>query len=165
VIDVESGYSGGRQSTATYEQVSGGHTGHAEAIRVTFDPAKISYDQLLMVFFDAHDPTQLNRQGPDIGTQYRSAIFYTDEAQKEAAEAKIRELTEKKTYGSKRIVTKLEPLTAFYQAEDYHQDYVLHNPLQPYVRGHSIPKACAVQKRHPELLDPEKAARISALAQ
>jgi methionine-S-sulfoxide reductase/methionine-R-sulfoxide reductase len=158
VSDVESGYAGGRQETASYEQVSTGSTGHAEAIRVTYDPATITYNQLLMVFFDAHDPTQLNRQGPDIGTQYRSAIFYANEEQKKAAEAKIKELTDKKAY-SRRIVTKLEPLKAFYPAEQYHQDYVFYNPLQPYVQGHSIPKACAVQKKHPELIDPAKAVR------
>ncbi len=164
VSDVESGYSGGRANTANYEQVSTGATGHAEAIRVTYDPQKITYDQLLMVFFDAHDPTTLNRQGPDVGSQYRSAIFYANDEQKKAAEAKIHELTEKKAYGQRRIVTKLEPLHAFYPAEAYHQDYVLNNPFQPYVRGHSIPKACSVQKRHPELMDPEKAAKISAFA-
>ncbi|HVU89118.1 MAG TPA: bifunctional methionine sulfoxide reductase B/A protein [Pirellulales bacterium] len=164
VSDVESGYSGGRQNTANYEQVSTGSTGHAEAIRVTYDPQKITYEQLLMVFFDAHDPTTLNRQGPDVGSQYRSAIFYENDEQKKAAEAKIHELTEKKAYGNRRIVTKLEPLHAFYPAEAYHQDYVLNNPFQPYVRGHSIPKACSVQKRHPELMDPEKAAKISAFA-
>lgn len=165
VSDVESGYAGGAPQTATYDQVSTGATGHAEVIRVTYDPAKITYDQLLMVFFDAHDPTQLNRQGNDIGSQYRSAIFYASEAQKEAAEAKIRELTEKKAHGQRRIVTKLEPLKAFFPAEAYHQDYVVNNPFQPYVRGHSIPKACSVQKRHPELMDPEKAGKISSLAQ
>ena len=158
VGDVESGYAGGRQETATYEQVSTGATGHAEAIRVTYDPAKITYNQLLMVFFDAHDPTQLNRQGPDVGSQYRSAIFYANDEQKKAAEAKIKELTDKKAY-SRRIVTKLEPLKVFYPAEQYHQDYVFYNPLQPYVQGHSIPKACAVQKKHPELIDPAKAVR------
>lgn len=156
VTDVESGYAGGRKETANYQQVSTGTTGHAEAIRITYDPAVISYDQLLMVFFDAHDPTQLNRQGPDIGSQYRSAIFFENDEQKQAAEKKIHELTEKKAY-SRKIVTKLEPLTAFYPAELYHQDFVTNNPLQPYVAGHSIPKACAVQKRHPELIDPAKA--------
>jgi peptide methionine sulfoxide reductase msrA/msrB len=164
VSDVESGYAGGSKETATYDQVSRGTTGHAEAIRVTYDPSVITYDQLLMVFFDAHDPTQLNRQGPDMGTQYRSAIFYDSDAQKKAAEAKIHELTDKKAYGQRRIVTKLEPLKAFYPAETYHQDFVLNNPFQPYVRGHSIPKACSVQKRHPELMDPEKAARIAEMA-
>jgi len=159
VSDVESGYAGGTEATATYEQVSTGRTGHAEAIRVTYDPAKITYDQLLMVFFDAHDPTQLNRQGPDIGKQYRSAIFFADDEQKKAAEAKIHDLTEHKAYGPRRVVTKLEPLVKFFPAELYHQDYVLHNPLQPYVQGHSVPKACSIQKRHPELIDPEKAVK------
>ena len=164
VSDVESGYSGGRASSANYEQVSTGTTGHAEAIRVTYDPAKITYEQLLTVFFDAHDPTTLNRQGPDVGSQYRSAIFYANDEQKKTAEAKIHELSEKKAYGNRRIVTKLEHLEHFYPAEAYHQDFVLNNPFQPYVRGHSIPKACSVQKRHPELMDPEKAAKISAIA-
>src|SRR5688572_14155118 len=122
VLDVTSGYAGGSAETANYKAVCGGDTGHAEVIRITYDPEKISYEQLLEVFFDAHDPTQLNRQGNDIGTQYRSAIFYADEAERSTAEAKIAELNESKHF-PRPIVTTLEPLRAFFPAEDYHQDY------------------------------------------
>src|SRR5262245_28654627 len=113
VLDVASGYSGGSRETADYRTVCTGTKGHAEAICVTYDPAQISFDQLLDVFFDAHDPTQLNRQGNDIGTHYRSAIFYADDEQKRLAEAKIRALTEAKAY-SRPIVTTLEPLVEFF---------------------------------------------------
>src|SRR5688572_29150090 len=122
VLDVTSGYIGGSRETANYKAVCGGDTGHAEAIRITYDPTKISLDQLLDVFFDAHDPTQLNRQGNDIGTQYRSAIFFANDAEKQAAEAKIRALNEAKHF-PRPIVTTLEPLREFFPAEDYHQDY------------------------------------------
>jgi peptide methionine sulfoxide reductase msrA/msrB len=151
VLDVTSGYSGGSADTANYEAVCTGRTGHAEAIRITYDPKKISYDTLLDVFFDAHDPTQLNGQGADIGTQYRSAIFFADAEQKKAAEAKIKQLTDKHKFDGP-IVTKLEPLLAFYPAEDYHQNYVDNNPNQPYVRAAAIPKACKVREKHPELI-------------
>jgi peptide methionine sulfoxide reductase msrA/msrB len=148
---VESGYSGGAEESADYESVCSGKTGHAEAIRVTYDPAKISYDQLLDVFFDAHDPTQLNRQGNDVGTQYRSAIFYADDAQKKAAEAKIAALDMSRAY-PRPIVTKLEPLAHFYKAEDYHQEYVRKHPDEPYVQFHSIPIACRVRDKHAGLI-------------
>src|SRR6185295_9278982 len=113
--------------------VCDGDTGHAEAIRITFDPEKISYDRLLDVFFDAHDPTQLNRQGNDIGTQYRSVIFYASDTEKQAAAAKIKTLNEAKAF-PRPIVTTLEPLTAYYPAEAYHQDYARQNPDQPYIK-------------------------------
>ncbi len=151
VLNVTSGYSGGSLDTANYEAVCTGRTGHAEAIRVTYDPKRISYDSLLDVFFDAHDPTQLNGQGADIGTQYRSAIFIADAEQKKAAEAKIKQLTDAHKFDAP-IVTTLEPLVAFYPAEDYHQNYVENNPLQPYVRAAAIPKACKVRDKHPELM-------------
>ncbi|HZZ26487.1 MAG TPA: bifunctional methionine sulfoxide reductase B/A protein [Pirellulales bacterium] len=151
VSDVESGYSGGKPETADYEQVCEGNTGHAEAIRITYDPRRISYDRLLDVFFDAHDPTQLNHQGNDYGTQYRSAIFYADEQQKQLAHAKIKQLSDAHAF-SRPIVTTLEPLTAFYPAEEYHQDYARNNPLQPYVRAAAIPKVCKVRDKHPGLL-------------
>jgi peptide methionine sulfoxide reductase msrA/msrB len=151
VTDVESGYSGGEEKTANYKAVCTGRTGHAEAIRVSYDPEKISFEQLLDVFFDAHDPTTLNRQGADKGTQYRSAIFYASDKEKEKAEAKIKELNDKKAFPNK-IVTKLEPLEAFYPAEDYHQDYARLNPLQPYVQGVSYPKVCKVREKHAKLL-------------
>jgi peptide-methionine (S)-S-oxide reductase len=120
VKSVESGYTGGTTVNPTYKQVCGGDTGHAEAIRITFDPAEISYDQLLDIYFATHDPTQLNRQGNDLGPQYRSAIFPQDEAQREAAVAGIARANEE--YGGK-VVTTIEPKAEWYPAEDYHQDY------------------------------------------
>jgi peptide methionine sulfoxide reductase msrA/msrB len=151
VLDVESGYSGGAQETADYESVCTGKTGHAEAIRITYDPAKISFAQLLDVFFDAHDPTQLNRQGNDTGTQYRSAIFYSDDEQKRLAEAKIRELNEAHAF-ARPIVTTLEPLVRFHFAEQYHQDYARRHPDEPYIQFHSLPKVCKVREKHADLL-------------
>jgi methionine-S-sulfoxide reductase len=151
VLDVTSGYTGGSAETANYRAVCGGDTGHAEAIRITFDPAKISYEKLLDVFFDAHDPTQLNRQGNDTGTQYRSAIFFSSEEQRRIAEAKIQSLNAKGAF-PRPIVTKLEPLGEFYPAEDYHQDYARLNPEQPYVQAVSLPKACKVREKHPALI-------------
>jgi peptide methionine sulfoxide reductase msrA/msrB len=151
VTHVESGYSGGSAQTAHYKIVCTGQTGHAEAIRITYDPRQITYDQLLDVFFAAHDPTQLNRQGADVGTQYRSAIFYADEAEKQAAEAKIKSLTQAHAYPAP-IVTTLEPLKAFYPAEDYHQDYAELHPDQPYIVCHAIPNVAKVRAKFPQLL-------------
>lgn len=151
VTDVESGYIGGGADTANYKAVCTGTTGHAEAIRVSYDPTVISYEKLLDVFFDAHDPTELNRQGADIGTQYRSAIFLRDEHQRETAEKKIAELNASRRF-PKRIVTTLEPLTAFYPAEEYHQDYARQNPGQPYIAGVSTPKVCKIREKHPDLI-------------
>jgi methionine-S-sulfoxide reductase len=147
VLDVTSGYTGGTAETANYRAVCSGSTLHAEAIRITYDPARISFDQLLDVFFDAHDPTQLNRQGADIGTQYRSAIFFADDAQRRAAEAVIRRLNEAKAF-IRPIATTLEPLGDFYPAEDYHQDYARLNPDQPYIQAVSLPKVCKVREKH-----------------
>jgi methionine-S-sulfoxide reductase len=151
VLDVTSGYAGGSRDTANYKAVCGSDTGHAEAIRITYDPAKISLDQLLDVFFDAHDPTQLNRQGNDIGTQYRSAIFFASDAERQAAEAKIRALNEAKHF-PRPIVTTLEPLREFFPAEDYHQDYARNNPGQPYIQAVSIPKVCKVRAKYAGLI-------------
>jgi methionine-S-sulfoxide reductase len=151
VRDVTSGYAGGAAETANYKAVCGGGTGHAEVIRIKYDPARISYEQLLDVFFDAHDPTQLNRQGNDIGSQYRSAIFFTDEPQRQAAEAKIAQLTAAGKF-PRPIVTTLEPLTQFFPAEDYHQDYARLNPDQPYIQAVSLPKACKVRDKYGGLL-------------
>lgn len=119
VRSVTSGYTGGTVPNPRYEQVSGGRTGHAEAVEVLYDPAKVSYETLARLFFEIHDPTQLNRQGPDVGTQYRSAIFYTDSAQKSIVESLIRQLESK----GWEVVTQLAPATDFYPAEDYHQDF------------------------------------------
>ena len=155
VLDVMSGYAGGAANTANYKDVCTGTTGHAEVIRIAYDPAKISLDRLLDVFFDAHDPTQLNRQGNDVGTQYRSAIFFADDKQRATAEAKIRLLTEIGAF-SKPIVTTLEPLAEFFPAEQYHQNYAANNPLQPYIQFQAIPKVCKVRDKHPDLVKPEE---------
>ncbi len=151
VSDVTSGYAGGAPDTANYQRVCGGDTGHAEAIRITYDPNQISYDRLLDIFFDAHDPTQLNRQGGDTGTQYRSAIFYADEAERRAAEEKIQQLNEAKKF-SRPIVTRLEPLVEFYEAEAYHQDYARAHPEQPYIAFHAIPKVCKIREKYAEMI-------------
>lgn len=128
---VISGYSGGTTKNPTYEQVSTGRTGHAEAVNIIFDSDSISFDQLLEAFFVAHDPTQFNRQGNDIGTQYRSAIFYHNQAQKDLVNYYINKLNEEKAY-PKLIVTKVEPYTDFYEAEDYHKNFYALNPTNPY---------------------------------
>ena len=146
------GYSGGSALTAHYEIVSTGMTGHAESVEVTYDPAQISFKQLLDVYFlVAHDPTEFNRQGPDEGSQYRSEIFFTTTTQRDEANAYIKQLASAKVY-SAPIVTKLEPLRAFYAAEGYHQDYVAHNPDSPYVVYNDKPKLAALRHRFPQLL-------------
>ncbi len=155
VSDVVSGYAGGSAETANYQAVCTGETGHAEVIRITYDPSVISFGQLLKVFFATHDPTQRNRQGNDVGTQYRSAIFYHDDAEKAAAESYIAQLYEAGVF-SEPIVTTLEPLDAFYPAEQYHQDYARQNPTQPYVRAAALPKAEKARQKFPELLKPQE---------
>jgi peptide-methionine (S)-S-oxide reductase len=139
VLSVESGYSGGTAANPTYEQVCTGKTGHAEAVQVTFDPNVISYQQILNVFFTVHDPTTLNRQGADIGTQYRSVIFYHTPDQKATAEQVIREFATAKLWDHP-IVTELASFKAFYRAEDYHQEYFANNADQPYCRAVVAPK-------------------------
>ena len=151
VSDVESGYAGGAQENANYEAVCRGNTGHAEVIRITYDPAVISFPQLLDVFFDAHDPTTLNRQGADAGTQYRSAIFVADDEQRRIAEEKIGEHNGSGHF-PRPIVTSLEPLTNFYPAEQYHQDYARQHPDQQYIQAAAIPKACKVREKHAALM-------------
>jgi methionine-S-sulfoxide reductase len=139
VFSVESGYSGGAVAHPTYRQVCTGVTGHAEVVQITFDPAVISFREILKVFFDIHDPTTPNRQGADVGTQYRSVIFYHSAAQKEIAEKLIAELNEARVW-KLPIVTEVSPFKAFYQAEDYHQEYYAHNRDQPYCRMVIAPK-------------------------
>jgi len=152
VTNAVSGFAGGKKATAHYEVVSTGLTGHAESVEVTYDPSQISYGKLLEVFFSvAHDPTQLNRQGPDYGTQYRSAIFYSNDEQKRVAEAYIKQLNEARIY-SHPIVTQLTPLEGFYRAEEYHQHYLEHNPNQPYIVYNDLPKLKHLQQQFPELL-------------
>ncbi len=139
VEKVEPGYSGGSVPSPTYEQVCTDETGHAEVAQVIFDPGKISYRELLEVFFSTHDPTTLNRQGADEGTQYRSVIFYHDPGQKQTAEEIIKELTDEKAFRNP-IVTQVVPLAAFYPAEDYHRDYYRRNTSQPYCQAVIAPK-------------------------
>jgi peptide-methionine (S)-S-oxide reductase len=129
VLETAVGYSGGNRENPTYEQVCSDATGHAEVVHLTYDPEKISYDALLKVFWENHNPTQLNRQGPDIGSQYRSVIFYYDEAQKEAAEASKADLEAKQVFHNP-IVTSIEPAKPFYKAEEYHQQYLAKRGLQ-----------------------------------
>lgn len=151
VHSVVSGYAGGTTKNPTYEQVCTGNTGHAEVIGIEFDPAEISFRDLLTVFFAAHDPTTLNRQGNDVGTQYRSAIFYADDAQKAQAAAFIKELDEAGTFKNP-IVTTLEPLAEFYPAEDYHQKFYANNPYQPYCQSMIPPKLSKLHKQFAALL-------------
>jgi peptide-methionine (S)-S-oxide reductase len=142
---VESGYSGGRVPNPSYERVCTGTTGHAEVVQVTFDPALISFADLLHVFFTIHDPTTLNQQGGDVGTQYRSAVFYHSPEQKAEAERVIAELTAEKVWDDP-IVTEVEPLARFYPAEEYHRDYYRRNPDQGYCRAVVAPKVAKVRK-------------------
>src|SRR6476661_4779397 len=140
VKSATSGYAGGNVASPSYEQVSSGETGHAESVRVVYDPSQVTYGQLLRVFFSvAHDPTELNRQGPDVGTQYRSAIFYGNDSQKRIAAAYIDQLTKAKAF-SRPIVTEVSALKAFNVAEDYHQDYARLHPYQPYIVINDAPK-------------------------
>lgn len=151
VISATSGYAGGTGDSAHYEMVGTGQTGHAESVKVVFDPSQITYGQILMVFFSvAHNPTELNKQGPDWGSQYRSSIFYSNEAQKKIAEAYIAQLDAAKVYPQK-IVTVIVPLREFYPAEDYHQDYVKHHPNNPYIMINDLPKLSSLKKQFPEL--------------
>lgn len=151
VVDVEAGYSGGSEETANYKAVCTGSTGHAEAVRITYDPSKVTYGTLLKVFFTvAHDPTTLNRQGADVGTQYRSTIFYLNDEQKKIAEDYIKQLTAEGVFRSP-IVTTLESYDAFYVAEDYHQDYASNNPNQPYIQGVAKPKVDKLEEHYSDL--------------
>lgn len=143
---VESGYMGGRSPDPTYEQVCAGNTGHAEVVRITFDPAVVSFEELLEVFFVIHDPTTLNRQGSDVGTQYRSAIFYHTPQQKAAAEAVIARLAAARLWSGK-IVTDIAPASNFYVAERYHQEYYARNPYQPYCQAVVAPKVAKFRKQ------------------
>jgi peptide-methionine (S)-S-oxide reductase len=145
VESVESGYAAGSVVKPTYDQVCSGRTGHAEVVQIKFDPAIITFKDLLDVFFTIHDPTTLNRQGNDVGTQYRSAILYHTPEQKTIAEQAIAELTEAKTWGS-RIVTEVVPLTTFYPAESYHQEYFENNRYQPYCMVVVAPKVAKARK-------------------
>jgi peptide-methionine (S)-S-oxide reductase len=151
VISATSGYSGGEQNTANYDTVSSGKTGHAESVKIVYDPSQITYGQLLMIFFSvAHNPTELNKQGPDWGTQYRSSIFYADDEQKKIADAYIDQLNTAKVY-SQKIVTQVVPLKGFYPAEGYHQDYLKRHPQNPYIVINDLPKLSDLKKHYPDL--------------
>ena len=146
VVSVESGYSGGHTENPTYKEVCSETTGHAEVVNVTFDPNEISFKEILQVFFAVHDPTTLNRQGNDIGTSYRSAIFYHSDEQKRIAEEVIKEVTEEGVYDDP-IVTEVKPFDKFYIAEDYHQEYFANNPNQPYCAGVVAPKVAKFRQK------------------
>jgi peptide-methionine (S)-S-oxide reductase len=147
VTDVVSGYSGGQVAEPSYEQVCTGRTGHAEVVQVTFDPSVIAFRQILEVFFAIHDPTTLNRQGADVGPQYRSAIFYHSPEQKATAEQVMADLTARKLW-DRRIVTEVTPFDKFYPAEEYHQEYFARNPSQGYCQFVIAPKVAKFRKEH-----------------
>ncbi len=151
VTSAVSGYAGGDKRAAHYELVSSGNTGHAESVQVTYDPRQISYGRLLQIFFSViHDPTQLNRQGPDTGTQYRSAIFPLNDEQAQVAKAYIAQLDQAHAF-QKAIVTRIEPGRTFYPAEDYHQDYLTHNPTNPYIAINDLPKIEDLKRLLPDV--------------
>ena len=151
VKEVVSGYAGGHVPDPTYRQVTTGATGHAEVVQITYDPGEVSYRELLEIFFTIHDPTTLNRQGADVGTQYRSAIFYHDEEQKAAAEQVIREM-EGASVWDDPIVTQVEPLDKFYRAEAYHQEYYRNNPGQAYCQVVIRPKVAKFRQKYMDRL-------------
>lgn len=155
VIATTAGYAGGSAATATYDQVTTETTGHAESVKVVFDPSKISYGKLLQIFFSVHDPTQLNRQGPDVGTSYRSAIFYSNDEQNKISNVYIAQLNAAHAF-PKAIVTQVTPLKGFYDAESYHQDYALHNPDNPYIMVCDRPKIATLRREFPELFQEYK---------
>jgi peptide-methionine (S)-S-oxide reductase len=151
VTQAVSGYSGGTKVDPSYEQVSGGGTGHAESVEVTFDPRVVDFGTILQIYFSvAHNPTELNRQGPDSGTQYRSEIFFADQSQRQVAAAYIAQLDRAKVFEAP-IVTRVEPLTAFYPAEGYHQNYATLHPDQPYIAFNDLPKITNLQRLYPAL--------------
>jgi peptide-methionine (S)-S-oxide reductase len=151
VKSVESGYTGGKTANPTYKEICTGETGHAEAIRIVYDANLLSYRELLEIFFATHDPTTINRQGNDVGTQYRSEIFYHNEQQREQAEAYIKLLNDKNTFG-KKVVTKLSGAPVFYPAEDYHQNYFNRNPDQAYCNFAIPPKIAKLEAKFADKL-------------
>lgn len=154
VREVVSGYTGGQTENPTYEQVCTGRTGHAESVEIYYDPRKVSYHTLLTVFFGSHDPSTQNRQGPDAGTQYRSAIFYSSETEKKQAKDYIDSLLDNGIYPV--ITTEVSPLTTFYKAEIYHQNFECRNPNNPYVQNVSVPRIEKFKSAYPEYLKKEE---------
>jgi peptide-methionine (S)-S-oxide reductase len=162
VHDVKSGYAGGTKQSAAYKTVSGGNTGHAESVQIVFDPAQISYGELLQIFFSvAHDPTQLNEQGPDHGPQYRSDIFYANDLQKDIATRYIAQLDAAKVYRSP-IVTRVDPLEGFYAAEASHQDFIDKNPRYPYIVVNDLPKLHNLEVMFPDVYVTKSAAMTAS---
>jgi peptide-methionine (S)-S-oxide reductase len=153
VDEAVSGYSGGSMKNPSYEQVGSNKTGHAESVAVFYDPSKVSYKELVDVFFASQDPTTPNQQGPDKGSSYRSIAFYKNAAEKKIIQDKIKELTANKVFANP-IVTEVKPVMDFYEAEDYHQDYVKNNPNQPYVKGVSVPRYNKFKKTYKGKLKP-----------
>jgi len=151
VEDVVSGYSGGHTENPTYQEVCSETTGHAEVVQIRFDPGELSYEDLLRVYFTVHDPTQMNRQGNDIGTSYRSAIFYHSDAQRESAEKIIKEISDEAIYDNP-IVTEVTPFDKFWPAENYHQEYFANNPNQPYCAAVVAPKVAKFRKKFADRL-------------
>lgn len=151
VKEAISGYAGGKEPNPTYEEVAYGRTTHAEAVAVHYDPKIISFETLVEVFFGSHDPTTLNRQGPDHGAQYRSIAFYRTDVQKKIIKERIAKLNEKKIYSSP-IITEIKPFTVFHEAEEYHQDYEKKHPNDPYIRNVSLPRLKRFQQKFPHLL-------------
>ena len=156
VVDVVSGYAGGHTENPTYREVCDGTTGHAEVAQIKFDPSVISFKEILQVFFAVHDPTTMNRQGNDVGTQYRSTIFYHDDEQKRVAEEVIKEVTAEGVYDDP-IVTEVVPFEKFWPAEDYHQEYFLNNPNQPYCQAVVAPKVAKFRKKFVDKLKKREA--------
>ena len=150
IVDVESGYSNGQAERPSYEQVCTGRTGHAEVVKLTYDPAQISLRQILEIFFVVHDPTQRDRQGNDVGTQYRSGIYTTTPEQQQEADDMIRQMSQEKLFG-KPIVTEVKPLANYWAAEDYHQDFFERNPAQGYCMAVAAPKVAKFRKTFSEL--------------
>lgn len=153
VDEAVSGYSGGNVKNPSYEMVGSNNTGHAEAVAVFYDPSKVSYKELVAVFFASQDPTTPNQQGPDRGSSYRSIAFYSNASEKKIIEDKIKELTANKVFANP-IVTEVKPVSEFYKAEAYHQDYVKNNPNQPYVKGVSVPRYNKFKKTYKGKLKP-----------
>jgi peptide-methionine (S)-S-oxide reductase len=150
VTEVKSGFSGGKKKSPSYDQVSEGDTGHAESVKVTYDPSKVSYTQLLTVFFSVHDPTEKNRQGPDTGTQYRSAVFVMNDDQKKTATDFIAAINNAKIF-AKPVATEVTPFDAFYEAEAYHQHYLDNHPTDPYIVYNDLPKIEVLKKKFPDM--------------
>jgi peptide-methionine (S)-S-oxide reductase len=150
ITDVESGYSNGGKERPTYDEVCTGRTGHSEVVKLTYDPSQVTLRQILEIFFATHDPTQLNRQGNDVGTQYRSGIYYTTPEQKQVAEDLLRQIGEEKLF-SRPVVTEVQPLANYWPAEDYHQDFFERNPTQGYCLAVAAPKVAKFRKTFSEL--------------